>query len=1012
MEQETLEELEELDDEQVSGDPEGTYDKLVGEDARKFRLSGMFKDWFLDYSSKVILDRAVPHIVDGLKPVQRRVLHAMKENDDGSLTKAAKVVGQVMAYHPHGDQSIFGSLVQLGQKKLLIDTQGNWGNIITGDPNAAGRYIECRLSEFAKEVVFNKKTTHWIRTYDDKADEPLELPVRFPLLLFQGTEGIAVGMASRILPHNFNELLDASIAILKNEPFEIFPDFPTGGYVDCSKYNQGRRGGKVKVRAKIEKRDKDVIAITEVPFGKTTASLCNSIMDARKKGKIKIGKIDDLTTKQANIVIKLPKDVSPDKTIDALYAFTECEVSISVNTCVIIDHKPEFIGVDEVLRYDTYHTRDLLKWEQEIRLDELSHDWHYTSLEKIFFENEVYKILEDKSFPSWEKQLESIFQRMKEFQHLLREEIVPEDIEKLVEKPVRKISKFDIKAADEKLAKIEKEMSDTQYNIDHITNFTIKWFKHIKEKYGEEWPRRTTITSFETISAGKVASNNAKLYANKETGFVGMNLKRDDNGEFICDCSDICEIIVIAKDGRYRISKISDKSFFFTDLIYVGVFDRGDTRTVYNIIYKDGKTGVNYAKRFSITSVTKDKEYDLTMGTPGSAILWLTANHNGEAGSVKIRYKQQKKLKKLIDEYDFSNLAIKGRGSRGNIVSKHTIQNIQLKSIGVSTISGKDIWFDEDIQRLNEDGHGKYLGAFNPDDHILAIFKNGSYYTTSFDLSSKYQGELMRIEKLDRDKVWTALYYDGVLKRFYIKRFSFDVSENTAISIAPDTKGSYLVDLSDDLYPRFEVKFGGKSAQRLPEVFEAESFIGKKSIAAKGKMVHSLPVKSVRFVEPITPPENEAQDQTGEDRTGDGQTGDGQTGDGRTMDLGLGALDQTGDGRTMDLGLGALDQTGDGRTKDQGLGALDQTGDGQTGDGRTREDQTEDGRTMDLGLGAAASASAKKGSKRNGRKGKSSNQINEDEDFLPTKILRGGEAAGADVEIVEIEIEDKEPTLF
>lgn len=918
LDQESLEELEELEDENVSDEPEGTFAQLVGEDARKFRLSGMFKEWFLDYSSKVILDRAVPHIVDGLKPVQRRVLHAMKEHDDGTLTKAAKIVGQVMAYHPHGDQSIFGSLVQLGQKNLLIDTQGNWGNIITGDSNAAGRYIECRLSEFAKEVVFNKKITHWTRTYDDKADEPLELPVRFPLLLVQGTEGIAVGMASKILPHNFNELLDASIAILRNEDFEILPDFPTGGFIDCSKYNQGRRGGKVKVRAKIEKRDKDVIAITEVPYGTTTASLCNSIMEANKKKKIKIGKIDDLTTKEANIVIKLPKDVSPDKTIDALYAFTDCEVSISVNTCVIIDHKPEFVGVDEVLRYDTFHTRDLLKWELEIRLAELEKDWHYTTLEKIFFEEGVYKILEDDRIPSWEAVLQAIFEGMKAYQDRLRQEIVPEDIDRLVEKPVRKINRFDIKGANDKIVKLEKEMKAVKHDIAHITEYTIKWFEHLKEKYGANWPRRTTITSFETIAAGKVVSNNAKLYANKQTGFVGMSLKRDDNGEFICDCSDLSEIIAIAKDGRYKISKITDKSFFFTDLVYVGVFDRGDTRTVYNVIYKDGKTGVNYAKRFAITSVAKDKDYDITMGTPSSAILWLTANHNGEAGSVKIRFKQQKKLKKLIDEFDFSTLAIKGRTSRGNIVSKHTIQSIQLKSLGVSTISGKDIWFDEDIQRLNEEGHGRHLGAFNPEDRILAIFKNGTYYTTSFDLSSKYQGELFRLEKLDSNKVWTALYYDGVLKRFYVKRFSFEVSDNAAISIAPDTKGSYLVDLSDDLYPRFEVTFGGKSSHRLPEVFEAEGFIGKKGITAKGKMVHSLDVKSVRFIEPLTPPEPEEPES---------------------------------------------------------------------------EDLPET--PMPAGENVAGAVLPE-----------------DDGDFLPTEVLTGKEAAGADVEIVEIEIEDKEPTLF
>ena len=848
----------------------GKFDKLLGEHSKKFKLSGMFKEWFLDYSSYVILYRAVPHIVDGMKPVQRRVLHAMWRIDDGRYTKVANIVGQAMQFHPHGDQSILGALVQLGQKNYLIDCQGNWGNILTGDSNAAPRYIEARLSKFAKEVVFNPKTTNWMTSYDGRNQEPVELPIKFPLLLAQGTEGIAVGLASKILPHNFNELIDASIAILQGKDFELYPDFPTGGFADCSKYMKGQRGGVVKVRARIEKIDKNTLAITEIPYGKTTHSIIDSILKAKDKGKIKIKKIEDLTTKTANILIHLPNDVSPDKTIDALYAFTDCEVSISPNTCVIVDHKPQFLSVDDVLIYSTNNTKTLLGKELQIRLDELENDWHYSSLEKIFFENKVYKILEGDA-KSWEDQLAAVFAEMKTYQHLLKREIVMEDINRLVEKPVRKISKFDVKAVEEKLLGIEAEIEEVRNHLEHLTEFTINYFKNLKKKYGKDYPRLTELTGFESIAVTRVVNNNAKLYANKAEGFVGINLKKEDNAEFICDCSDLSEIIVIRKDGKYLVTKVSEKAFFGKDIIHVGLFDRNDQRTIYNVIYREGKTAISYAKRFNVTSVTRDKEYDITQGTPGSELLWFTVNHNGEAETVKIYFRQRAKLKKLIDEYDFSQLLIKGRASRGNLVSKNPIQKIQLKSKGVSTIGGKDIWFDEDIQRLNEDGRGTLIGQFNTGDHILAIFKDGTYYTTSFDLSNRYQGELLKIEKLDLNKTYTVLYYDKSVSSFYVKRFSFDVSDNTPVSFISEAKGSYLVAISEDKHPQFEITFGGKHEHREAEAVDAEEFIAKKGLQAKGKRVSAMYVKSVKFIEPIHRPEDdvvteesEAENQAGE----------------------------------------------------------------------------------------------------------------------------------------------------
>ena len=859
LSQDELEGDENLNEEPIdesSAVPSEKYEKLLGEDSKKYKLSGMFKDWFLDYSSYVILQRAVPNIVDGLKPVQRRVLHAMYEHDTGAYSKVAGIVGEAMHFHPHGDASILGALVQLGQKGYAIDCQGNWGNILTGDPNAAGRYIEARLSKFAKDVIFDPKITEWMTSYDGRNQEPVELPVRFPLLLAQGTEGIAVGMASKILPHNFNELIDASIAYLQGKEFELLPDFPTGGYADCSKYMKGQRGGSVKVRAKIEKIDKNTLAIKEIPYGKTTHVLVDSILKAKDKGKIKIKKIEDMTTDTADLVIHLPNDVSPDKTIDALYAFTDCETNIAPNACVIKDNKPQFLSVDDILIYDTEHTRDLLKKQLEIKKNELEDNWHYTSLEKIFFENRVYKILEEDQ-KTWEAQIKDVFKKMCEFQGLLIRKITMDDILKLVEKPVRKISKFDTKVIDQKILDIEKELNVVKDNIEHITEYTIKFFQNIKTKYGKDFPRRTEITDFETITATKVVSNNAKLYANLETGFVGIGLKKDE-GEYLCDCSDMSEIIVIGKDGKYLITKVSDKAFFATNLLYVGIFNRGDSRTIYNVIYRDGKSTVYYAKRFAITSVTRDKEYDITQGKPGSNILWFSVNHNGEAETVKIYFRARPKLKKLNMEYDFSELAIKGKISRGNLVTKNAIQKISLRAKGISTIGGKSIWFDTDVQRLNEDGRGMLLGEFSGNDKIIAVFKNGTYYTTSYDLSNRYQGDLLLIEKYDENKVYAALYYDG--ENFYIKRFSFPPSDNSPASFIADNRGAYLADFSADKHPQFMVTFTGRQEHREPEKFDAEEFIAKKGITAKGNRCHRYDILKVEFIEPLHKPEDDEEE--------------------------------------------------------------------------------------------------------------------------------------------------------
>ncbi len=834
------------------------YDKLINEGDKKYKLTGMYKEWFLDYASYVILERAVPHINDGLKPVQRRIMHAMKKMDDGRYNKVANIIGFTMQFHPHGDASIGDALVQLGQKDLLVECQGNWGNVLTGDSAAAPRYIEARLSKFANEILFNPKTTQWMSSYDGRNQEPINLPSKFPLLLTQGVEGIAVGLASKILPHNFNELIDASISYLNGKEFTLYPDFPTGGLADCSRYNQGLRGSVIKVRAKISKLDKKTLVITEVPFGQTTSKLIESILKANDKGKIKIRKVDDNTSDGAEIVVHLHNDISPDKTIDALYAFTDCETSISPNSCVIKDNRPQFLGVDQILKHNTESTKSLLKQELEIRLSELEDSWHYTSLEKIFFEQRIYRVLEQDS-KSWNDQLKSVEEELLKYQNLLKRAITSDDVLKLVEKPVRKISMFDVKQLEESIMKYEAEMEEVNNNLEHLTQYAIRYFSQLKKKYGAKYPRKTELSNFETIQASKVVVANAKLYANWSEGFVGMDLKRDENAEFICECSDIDDIIVFLKSGKYFVNKVSEKAFIGRDIIHVGVFNKNDERCIYNAVYRNGKGGDVYVKRFAVTGVTRDKGYDLTQGKEGSQVLWFTANPNGEAEILKIFLKPRPKLKKLIFEFDFSALAIKGRGSMGNILSRNTIHKIQLKAKGVSQFGGQSIWFDQDINRLNTDSRGILLGEFLSNDHILVVCKNGEYYTTNFDLSNRYQGEIKIIEKLDLHKIYTAIYFDGEQSCFYIKRFCFEPNDNIVTCFISDSSGSYLHSISTDKYPQTEIIFAGKHSKRASEIVDVEEFIANKSFRAKGKRLTTFEVGEIRFIEPLIKEENNTE---------------------------------------------------------------------------------------------------------------------------------------------------------
>lgn len=815
------------------------------EGARKVQVSGMYKDWFLDYASYVILERAVPHLNDGLKPVQRRILHAMKRLDDGRYNKVANIIGYTMQYHPHGDASIGDALVQLGQKDLLIDTQGNWGNVLTGDSAAAPRYIEARLSKFALEVVFNPKTTEWMLSYDGRNQEPVTLPMKFPLLLAQGVEGIAVGLASKILPHNFNELIDAAVAYLRGKEFELLPDFPTGGMADCSRYNNGLRGGAVKVRAKITKIDRKTLSITELPFGKSTTTLIDSIVKANDKGKIRIKKIDDNTAENVEILIHLPPDVSPDKTIDALYAFSDCEVSISPNSCVIFDSKPRFMGVKELLRISVDSTRHLLTRELEIRLSELEEQWHMSSLEKIFIENRIYITIED--CETWEAVLETIDRELEPFRKLLRRMVTRDDIVKLTEIRIKRISKYDAKRADEQIRGIEAELEEVKNHLSNIVPYTINYFQQIKKKYGKGRERRTELRSFDTIEATKVVVANEKLYVNREEGFFGTGLRKD---EYVCDCSDIDDIIVFLKCGKYVITKVQDKAFFGKGILHIAVFKRNDTRTIYNVLYRDGRNGDILMKRCAVTGITRDKEYDITKGTEGSAILYMSANTNGEAEILKVFLKPRPRVRNTILELDFSQLAIKGRGSQGNIFTRYAIHKIQVKEHIGSTLGGIKVWFDWDVFRLNHDGRGEFLGEFLSDDKLLVVSKNGEFFISGFDPTTHLGDNVTIIEKFNPQAVFSAAYYDGEQDFYYVKRFTFEPSERPQSFIPNDNK-SFLAAINNDTFPCLRVVFGGKSASREPECIDVDEFIGVKSFRAKGKRVSAHPIKTVEFIEPL-----------------------------------------------------------------------------------------------------------------------------------------------------------------
>ena len=843
---------------------EQKFNRVINAGENRYKLPGMFKDWFLDYASYVMLERAVPYIEDGLKPVQRRILHTLKLNEDGKYHKVAGIVGDTMKYHPHGDASIYDALVSIQQKELLIDGEGNWGNILTGDKAAAMRYIEAKLSKFALEVVYNKKITEWEYSYDRNNLEPVCLPVKFPLLLAQGTMGIGVGLRVEILPHNFNELIDASIAALRGKEVDIYPDFQTGGVADCSKYNGGQRGGRVRVRATITKRDKRTLVIEDIPYGETTGSVIASIVAANDRGKIKIKKVDDYTAEKVEIVIQLAPDISPDKTIDALYVCTKCSVSLSPNAVVIKDGRPEFMSVNDILKYSAFHTRDLFEKELRVNLGELEDDWHRISLEKIFFEKKIYRVLENDAI-TWEAQVADVTAEMKKYENLVKRAITSEDILMLVEKPVRKISKFDIKAADEKLRGIESQMQQILYDLDHLTDYTIEYFKNLKKKYGAAFPRRTRLEEFETIQAQTVVVANSKLYCSREEGFVGTDPKKMGNPEYMCDCSDIDDIIVFMRNGDYIVNTVKDKDFVGADIIYAGVFKKGDERTIYNVIYRDGKTGPYYVKRFAVKGITRGKMYNLAQGKSGSRVEWFTANGNGEAETVRVNFRNRPGIRKTSDTYDFATLAIKGRASRGNLLTRNPIQRIQLKSQGVSTIGGKEIWYDEDIQRLNDAGRGISLGEFQQDEKILVVLRSGNYYTTSFDLSNRYQGEVIRIEKLDTAAVYSVTYFDKETKCWYVKRFSFEISDNREQCFISEAPGSTLGDICRDTYPRMKLTFAGKNAEREPEIVDVAQFIGKKSYKAKGRRVSTKEVEKAVFVEPFPEPEIVPEEEPEED---------------------------------------------------------------------------------------------------------------------------------------------------
>ncbi|MCQ2342123.1 MAG: DNA gyrase/topoisomerase IV subunit A [Paludibacteraceae bacterium] len=820
-------------------------------DAIKYHLTGMYQDWFLDYASYVILERAVPAIEDGLKPVQRRILHAMKCVDDGKKNKVANIVGQTMQYHPHGDASIGEALVQLGQKDLLIDCQGNWGNILTGDGAAAPRYIEARLSEFALETVFNAKTTHWMLSYDGRKKEPIHLPVKFPLLLAQGVEGIAVGLNSKILPHNFNELCDASLHYLRGEEFQLYPDFLTGGEIDVSKYNDGERGGTIRIRAKIQKADDNrTLIITEIPYGTTTEKIRETILRANQKGKIKIKKIDDFTAETARIVVQLAPGSSSDKAIDALYAFTDCEVNISPNCCVIQDRKPIFTNVSNLLRLSTDNTMALLKWELEIEKSELEEQYFYTSLEKIFIENRIYKEEGYENAKDKSTLIEFVDQALTPWKPKLIREVTTEDIEKLFEIRMIRITKFDSKKADELMKELDKRIKACIKNLNHLTDYTIQWFEHLKEKYGAKYPRHTEVRSFANVNIKAVVEANEKLYINREDGFIGTSLKKD---EFLFNCSDLDDIIIFYKDGKYKICRVAEKNFIGKNIIHIDIFRKNDTRTIYNVVYRDGKDGVYYMKRFYVTGVTRDKEYDLTMGKPGSKVVYFTANPNGEAEIIKITLKPALHLKKVEGYKDLSELAVKGRASRGNVLTKYEVKSITMKSKGHSTLGGRQVWFDPDILRINYNGHGMYLGDFADEDKVLIIMKNGDYYLNTFEETAHFEQDWLRIEKYDPDKVWSLALWNAELGYYYAKRFVFDASAKPQNMLGnPDSR---IIAINDQEGATFLVHY--KDDFREDMTLVMSEFIEPKSPKAKGKRISTLEIASI---EDITPEPEKPED--------------------------------------------------------------------------------------------------------------------------------------------------------
>ncbi|HEX7367679.1 MAG TPA: DNA gyrase/topoisomerase IV subunit A [Pelobium sp.] len=837
-------------------------------------LSGLYENWFLDYASYVILDRAVPHIFDGLKPVQRRILHSLKEMDDGRFNKAANVIGNTMKYHPHGDASIGDAMVQIGQKNLLIDTQGNWGDPVTGDSAAAPRYIEARLSKFALEVVFNPDTTEWQSSYDGRNKEPVTLPVKFPLLLAQGAEGIAVGLATKVMPHNFIELIDASIEVLKGNRPNILPDFMTGGMADFSAYNEGQRGGKIRVRAKISEIDKKTLVITEIPFSTTTIGLIDSIISANDKGKIKIKKIEDNTAKDVEIVVHLAPGISPDVTIDALYAFTSCEVSISPNTCIIKGDKPHFMSVNDILVESTHYTKNLLKRELEIKLHDLQEKIFFSSLLKIFIQEGMYKHPDYENSANFEEVLVVLHRLFDPFKPSLYREILPEDFKKLIDKPMSSITRFDVKKADEQMANLEKEIKSVKHDLRHLTDYAIAYFNRLKEKFGKGRERKTEIRAFDKVEASQVALANTKFYVNKVDGFIGTGLKKD---EYAFDCSDLDDIVVFREDGICLVTKVQDKTFVGKGILHIGVFKKNDERTIYNMIYKDGKTGVAYIKRFAIGGVTRDKEYDLTKGTKGSKVLYFTANPNGEAEVINVALKPMSKLRKLTFDHDFAETAIKGRASQGNILTKFAIKKITLKSKGVSTLAGRKIWYDPIIKRLNENGHGRYLGEFQAEDKILCVFNDGSYELSSFDLSNHFDDKMVRIEKFEAEKVFACIHMDGKTKNYYIKRFVFeDLAIGKRAGFINEEPGSKMLILSGADHPIVKVEaLKGKSQIFDEQEIDLSEAIDVKGMKAQGNKLSPHDVQNITLIseESEEVEENDA-DENDDDNGGEAENND------------------------------------------------------------------------------------------------------------------------------------------